>query len=46
MQKELLNDAFNTFKEASRTLENQYSSLEDRIESLVSLRTRLSARCS
>ncbi len=34
MQKELLNDAFNVFKEASRTLENQYSSLEDRIESL------------
>ncbi len=34
LQKELLNDAFNTFKEASRTLESQYSSLENRIESL------------
>lgn len=34
VQKELLNDAFKTFRKASRTLESQYSILERRIEAL------------
>src|SRR3990172_3704712 len=34
MEKTLLNDAFNTFREASRKLESQYSLLEKKIEGL------------
>jgi signal transduction histidine kinase len=34
LQKELLNDAFKTFRKASKTLESQYSILERRIELL------------